>query len=358
MTLPVVPVRLTTPLPAVYGNAGRGCGIRHVLVCLDRSPLAEACLPHARFVAEAFGAKVTLLHVLASPEGDQPPSRPDALDWELTRREAEQYLSERQFELEQAGVARERLAIEVSQGRPAERIVSLARGLAADLTVLSSHGEGGRGLWNLGSTTQQVLALAPSSVLVAPPEAGAGRAVPAKRILVAVDGSLRSQCILPEVAQLARFHGAQVVLVHVVSEPKPTAILSSEEDLALARSLASHLQTGAERYLTQLRERLFAEIAVVETLVLREPDERRALLEAASQHRADLLVLAAHGATCDAERPFGSVAAYALAHGRLPLLVLQDLPGLERRSFVPQTQASDGPPSVRASFDARLEEET
>jgi nucleotide-binding universal stress UspA family protein len=358
MTLHAAPARLTTPLPTAYQNAGQERSIRHVLVCLDRSSLAEACLPHARFVADAFGARVTLLHVLASPEGDQPPSRPDALDWELTRREAEQYLIERQFELERAGVARERVAIEVTQGRPAERIVALARGLDADLTVLSSHGEGGSGQWNLGSTTQQVLALAPASVLVTPPEAGAGRAVPAKRMLVAVDGSLRSQCVLPEVAQLARFHGAEVVLVHVVSEPKPTAILSSEEDLALARSLASHLQTGAERYLTQLRERLFAEVAIVETLVLREPDERRALLEAARYSAADLLVLAAHGATCDAERPFGSVAAYALQHGRLPLLVLQDVPALHRQSYSSQPPASEGLPSVRASFDARLPEET
>src|SRR5664279_4163201 len=71
-----------------------GQGIHHVLVCLDRSPLAESCLPQARFVADAFGARLTLLHVLASPEGDQPPSRPDALDWELSRREAQQYLTE------------------------------------------------------------------------------------------------------------------------------------------------------------------------------------------------------------------------------------------------------------------------
>src|SRR5689334_15992346 len=82
------PTRLSTPLPAVP----RDGGIRHVLVCLDRSALAEASLSHARFVADAFNAKMTLLHVLASPEGEQPPSRPDALEWELTRREAQQYL--------------------------------------------------------------------------------------------------------------------------------------------------------------------------------------------------------------------------------------------------------------------------
>ena len=343
------------PSDAVRHSASqaREHGIRHVLVCLDRSRLAETCLPHARFIADAFDARLTLLHVLASPEGDQPSTRPDALDWELTRREAEQYLTDIQVKLEGEGVARQRVATEVTQGRPAERIVNLARTIGADLTLLSSHGEGGVGPWNLGSTTQQVLSLAPSSVFVAPPDSGACWNVPAKRIVVAVDGSLRTQSVLPEVAQLARFHGAQVLLVHVVPEPKPTAILSTEQDLELARSLAARLQVGAEKYLSQVRQRLFAEVRSVDTLVLRDASERRALLEVTAQRQADLLVLAAHGATCDAERPFGSVAAYALSHARLPLLVLQDLPARERESYRPPAELNEIPPSGRMPIDLR-----
>ncbi|HEY5375561.1 MAG TPA: universal stress protein [Polyangiaceae bacterium] len=338
--------------------SARERGIRHVLVCLDRSRLAETCLPHARFIANAFGARMTLLHVLASPEGDQPPSRPDALDWELTRREAEQYLAGIQNELGQAGFSRERVAIEVAQGRPAERIIAAAHALRADLTILSSHGEGGMGAWNLGSTTQQVLALVPGSVLVMPIDFATSPEGSVKRILVAVDGSLRTQSVLPEVAQLARFHDAEVLLLHVVPEPKPTAILADENDLELARSLASRLRISAERYLSRLRERIFAQIANVEVLVILSPDERRALLEVAAQRHADLLVLAAHGATCDAERPFGSVTAYALQHGKLPLLVLQDLPSRERDSGRPPAEFSERPPDVRASFHPRALEET
>jgi nucleotide-binding universal stress UspA family protein len=249
------------------------------------------------------------------------------------------------------------LAAEVTQGRPAERIVTRAWEIDADLTVLSSHGEGGLGSWNLGSTTQQVLALAPGSVLVVPPDLTAMQHVPAKRVVVAVDGSLRAQSVLPEVAQLARFHGLELLLVHVVAEPKPTAVLAREEDLRLARELAFRLQAGAERYLSELRERLFAEVEHVETVVLREMDERRALLEVADQQNADLVVLAAHGATCDAERPFGSFTAYALAHSRLPVLVLQDLPVKERDSFRPHAETTEGPSSIRASFDSRSPEE-
>ena len=326
--------------------------VRHILVCLDRSRLSEACLPHARFVAEAFGAKITLLHVMPSPADEHAKSRPDALGWEITRREAEEYLTRMQDELMRQGFVRDQTDTELTQGRPAERIVTLARELGADVIVLASHGEGGLGALNLGSTAQQVLALASSSVLVVPSDVASWRNMPAKRILVPLDGSLRTECVLPPVAQLARVHGAEVLLVHVVAEPRPTGVLSSVEDLALARSLATHLQVEAERYLSRLRKQLTPEVSRVTTLVVRRADERRALLEVAEDRQADLLVLAAHGTTCDAERPFGSVAAYVLAHGKLPLLVLQDLPATERESRHPP-KGNGTLSSVRPSFGAR-----
>jgi nucleotide-binding universal stress UspA family protein len=196
----------------------------------------------------------------------------------------------------------------------------------------------------------------PGSVLVVPAHPGASSPVPPKRLMVGVDGSLRTESVLPEVARLAAFCDAAAVLVHVVTEPRQTGVLVAEEDLALACSLASRLEAGAERYLSRLREQLFQACSRVESVVLRHTDKRRALLDAASQKQADLLVLAAHGSTCDVERPFGSVSSYALAHGQLPLLVLQDLLPSER----PRRYKSNGdaPLGVRASFDARLQEET
>jgi nucleotide-binding universal stress UspA family protein len=125
---------------------------------------------------------------------------------------------------------------------------------------------------------------------------------------------------------LARLHGAEVLLVHVVTESPATAVLSDPQDIQLARSLASRLQVNAEGYLARLRERMIHEVTSVQTLVLRRLEERQALVDIASQRGADMIVLAAHGSTCNADRPFGSVASYLLAHGRLPLFVVQDVP--------------------------------
>ncbi len=188
--------------------------VRHVLVCLDRSLYSQSCLRQARFVAEACGAKITLLHVMPSPLGTPESSRADALEWQIAKRETEQYLARTRDSL---GALPGLVVTELTQGHPAEQIVAVAREIGADLTILSSHGERGEDGCELGSTAQHVFALAPGSVLLAQPTGAAQ--VPPRRIVVPLDGSTRSACVLPLVAVLARHSGAEVLLTHVVTDP-------------------------------------------------------------------------------------------------------------------------------------------
>jgi hypothetical protein len=60
--------------------------------------------------------------------------------------------------------------------------------------------------------------------------------------------------------------------------------------------------------------------------VVRRTEEKQALLDVAAQQGADMLVLTAHGSTCNVDRAFGSVASYLLAHANLPAFVFQDMP--------------------------------
>jgi nucleotide-binding universal stress UspA family protein len=311
-----------TPSPPVHAcPEARARAVRHVLVCLDRSPFSHSCLRQAQFIAEAFGAKITLLHVMPSSPGTHEASRADALEWEIAKRETAQYLAHTRDSL---GPLPGEVVTELTQGYPAEQIVAIAREIGADLTILSSHGERGEDGRELGSTAQHVFALAPGSVLLAQPTGSAH--VPPRRIVVPLDGSMRSECVLPLVAELARHDRAEVLLVHVVTDPTPTAVLSDADDMRLAHSLASRLQANAERYLSRVRARLLHEVPLVQTLVLLRAEERQALLDVAAHHGADMLILTAHGSTCNMERAFGSVASYLLAHAQLPLFVLQDLP--------------------------------
>jgi nucleotide-binding universal stress UspA family protein len=183
-------------------------------------------------------------------------------------------------------------------------------------------------------------------VLVVRAAASAPSVVTPKHILIPLDGSLRTESVLPTAARIAEAHGAEMLLVHVVVEPQQTAMLH-EGDLEIARDLAGRLELRAKRYLEYVRGRLPRDTRA-RTLVARHVDERQSLLEIMSEEQIDLVVLSAHGSVCNSMRPFGSVTHHLLAHSTVPLLVLQDLsePGLERSGEEVEERA----PPLRSSY--------
>jgi nucleotide-binding universal stress UspA family protein len=315
-----------------------------ILVCLDRSPFSEVCLPYAISIAKTFGSEITLLHVMQPQHAQYGPSTTDALGWEISRQEARAYLERIQQATSQTlGRA---VDVRLEQGHPAERIVGLARELGTNLTVLGSHGEGGVTAWNLGSTVQQVLAVTRSSVLVAHSSLDLSLATP-RRVLVPLDGSIRTESVLPTAARVATAYGAELLLVHVVQDPVATSVLRTGADLQLAMELAARVERNAERYLADLRDRLAPEVPSVRTLVLRHHNERQCLLELSQHEHTDLVVLSAHGLACDPTRAFGSVAAHLLTHSNVPVLVLQDLAQEAPRNHDLTEQRA---PALRASY--------
>lgn len=318
----------------------------HLLVCLDRSRNSEVTLPYVYGMAKTFGSSVTFVYVMEQPRQTHAGMQmSDVLDWEISRREADVFLerikTETELELGQP------VQVRLEQGNAAERIVDVAREIGADLIVVSSHGEGGASGANLGSTVQKLLTLARTSVFVVHTSRPAGRELP-RRLLVPLDGSSRTESILPTAVRIAEAFGAELLLVHVVQEPMPTLVLHAPQDIALARELASHLELAGTRYLRRLRDRLVKQNMAVQTLVVRHVNERQALLEVSRNENADLIVLSAHGSACDPVHSFGSVTTDLLIHSDLPTLVLQDLPDDEWRSgaHLPHISA----PPLRASY--------
>jgi nucleotide-binding universal stress UspA family protein len=315
--------------------------IRRILACVDLSRFSEVCLQHAVAISRSLGGAITLLHVMDPPRERSGLQTTDVLDWEISRQEARAYLERLQRQGTEASGCK--VEIRLEQGHPAERITAVARELDADLTVLGSQGDRDA-IWNLGSTAQQVLAVARGSVLVA--HAGSEGAVSPKRILVPLDGSLRAESVLPTAVRIASANEAELLLVYVVREPVPTAVLRAPEDLDVARELDNRLEGSGKQYLEGLRLQLQREGASVRTLVLRSADERQSLLELARTESSDLIVLSAHGSTCNPAMTSGSVTAHLLTHSIVPLLVLQDL-----RDSGPRGPESDRrAPPPRSSF--------
>jgi nucleotide-binding universal stress UspA family protein len=309
----------------------------HVLVCLDGSASAEAALPLAAHLARLDESRMTLLRVLdaRSESGEARPT--DAIDWEVLRQEAKSYVERIATELSAAGAVVEG---RVAEGSAPREIRAISAHTAADLVVLSTHGDGADGAWQLGSTARKILELAATALLVVPSQCRCTRraAVPPRRIFVPLDGSLRGETALPTAQRIARADGAELVVAHVVSEPIRSEVLHTESDLAVACELAARLAARADAYLEQVRLRIAANGPEVRKSLLRATDHRAGLVSLAENSDVDLVVLTAHGAVCDSKRAFGSVTAYFLAHSTVPVLVLQDLPRTEQASAKPSSR--------------------
>jgi nucleotide-binding universal stress UspA family protein len=309
------------PLPSL-GIDCPGLAIRHILVPLDGSPLSERAVPHAAAIAQALDARITLLRVLRAPRGDI-----DPLEWEFLRAEAHSHLTRLEVELTGRRVTS---TIEVLEGRPAEQIIHYAESHEVDLVVLSSHGEGGLTAWVLSSTAQKVVARAHSSIFIIPAYDGEVEpsGVQFRRILVPLDCSPRAECVLPFATALARAHGGELILVHVVPQPEiPRRMSPSPEDLRLAEQLTDRNRAESGRYLSALSSNLSAQDLRVRTVTAVSARRPHAILQLADDEGIDLIVMCAHGATGDASERYGSVAARIIQGSCRPLIVLQDLTG-------------------------------
>jgi len=142
--------------------------------------------------------------------------------------------------------------------------------------------------------------------------------MPYTQILVPLDGTHRSEAILPQVEQLARQYNATLLLLEVL-EPLPPHALAVAP--ALLEGVAAERTADIERYVDavagQLRERGCQAQAIVEAGSVVET-----ILAVAARHNADLIALASHGYTGLARFLYGSIAADLLHRTRLPLLVL------------------------------------
>ena len=157
---------------------------------------------------------------------------------------------------------------------------------------------------------------------------------------------MRGESVLPTLLHLARADDAEVVIAHAVADPIRTEVLSTPDDVALARELADHVAARADAYLERIRSQLAASGVRARTVVCRAADYREGIIALVAAERVDLVVVSAHGSVCNPRRRFGSVTSYLIAHSTAPVLVIQDLPDSARRTVTatrlrPPSRSSD-----------------
>lgn len=296
--------------------------IRRILFPTDFSDRADRALPHALWLAEEFGAELHMLHAMVL-HGDDP-ANPDKRfpDLDDAYRQLRSWAEEK-MEAAVTGVAGPEVEVVHAQERgiaAAPTIVEYADDHDVDVVVMATHGRRGVRRVLLGSVAEEVLRTAGCPVLTVRPDAASSEGGRPERLLVPIDFSEHADLALASAGALARRLGAELDVLHVISE-------LSYPDPYFADAAALRAMTKAAR--DRVPEALSAKVA--ELLQGDVPTETHmevgtpapAIAEFAKERGTDMIVIGSHGRT-GMERVFlGSVAEGVVRRAPCPVLTVK-----------------------------------
>lgn len=295
---------------------------KRILVPLDRSMFAEQALGPATAIARAAKAEIDLL-VVHEP-------RPLAGDRDVAWHAAEE--GEEKKYLEAIGSELSSLAsIESTQSVLSGDLVGVIcdriREAHVDLVVMTSHGRTGIDRAWVGSVTDGVVRKSGVPVLMCRPLPPRDYVptISFKRILVLLDGSLRSREILDAAVSLAICSGARLSLLRVVQPVKLLTVeaavpftfpLPVDDDIATRR-----VTDRARRELGEIADDLSdRDLAGIDTHVVIDHDVARAIADFAAGSNADAIAMTTHGRGAS-RFLFGSIADRLIRSTQLPMLI-------------------------------------
>jgi nucleotide-binding universal stress UspA family protein len=299
-----------------------------ILVPLDGSQLAECVLPHAIAMARAFQARIILLRVLEKNQSNGSVQIFDLLNWQLKKTEAKLYLEKIIARLSKFQIKIEPTVLE---GLVAESVTEFAQSQGVKLIILSSHGRSGISQWGISGAAQKIILGAPTSVLIVRAHQAAVSELKEQQyreILVPLDGSQRAEYALPLIALLARFHKSRTHILHVVKTPEMARHMPpTQEDIDLSYQIIARNREEAMQYLEQVKSRSHLDGIDVQTHLIISDHAIVTLHELVEQEHIDMLALSAHGYSGNDQWPYGSMVLNFILYGKVPLLIVQDLPG-------------------------------
>jgi nucleotide-binding universal stress UspA family protein len=315
-----------------------------ILVPLDGSQLADCVLPHVVAIARSFDAEITLLRMLEKNQAGTSAQLFDLLNWQINKTKATLYLEKTRARFQDSRI---RARTTVMEGLVAEGITEYAQNQGMKLIVLSSHGRNGLTQWGISNITQKIILGAQTSLFIVRAHqygvhSDESLETPLyQRILVPLDGSQRAENVLPIITQLAHFHKSQIHLVQVVQTPEMARQMPpAREDIDLSNHVVERNRAEAERYLEQLKSRSVLEGIAVQTQLITSDNAAVVLHQLVGQEQIDMVALSAHGYSGNHQWPYGSMVNNFIMYGKVPLLIVQDLPA-KQEPIPPEIQSSE-----------------
>lgn len=301
-----------------------------ILVPLDGSPTAETALRHAAAISRTFSAEIELISIIGESKIDSG-TRLDSVDWQLWKRQTQVYLSRMAESLRGENL---QVSWLLRDGDPAQEIIQRINEANIDLLVLTRYGMGDAQQFSGGGTAQKVISASAASILLIDPACDFDDERGYERILVAVDGSQRSEWASSFAAMVAQTFNGSLHLLQIVEEPR---LPSNAPVTAETRRQLDHIKRTARSqanfHLSHLTSRI-AEIAEVTGTVAVSDDIPMTIESVAMADQADLLIVAAQAVHVKKAGRYGHICESLLAHVRKPVLVLRsEAAGLAMSNF-------------------------
>jgi nucleotide-binding universal stress UspA family protein len=281
---------------------------KNVLFATDFSACAEAAFSHALAIAQRYRGKIFVLHVITPDTwGYAPPESASAV-LEQIRRRAREQVADFERRINFRGVAHQSL---FGEGEVWDTIEAIIAEHKIDLIVLGTRGRRGLKKLILGSVAEEIVRLATRPVLTAGPQCKQPAEDGFRRILYPTDFSEQALKARDFALALARQFHAAIIAMHVIP------VLLPPRDLSLDES----------RLLPQLEEVMAVDAArgLEVELHIHHGDPAAEILRAASEYKADLIVMSVHGAgaTPRLSTALGSTVHYVVSHAQFPVLTVR-----------------------------------
>jgi nucleotide-binding universal stress UspA family protein len=292
---------------------------RKILVALDGSQPSEQILPYARYLAKTLEIPVELLQVI-DPEALIP----------LVAGKPERYHEVLASQRGTVGAYLNRVATSfpnspsvdclVEIGKPAEIIADKAAAETGTLIAMTTHGRSGIQRWLLGSVAEKVLhATSNHLLLVRAKETGSREELLLKSILVPLDGSELAESVIPDVIDLAKKMGVEIILARAFRLPLNDYGEGSGSD----EGVWDMVRDDARNYLEEKVKQLQSKGAERVTSLLLEGYAAGSIIDLAQKTPQSLIAMCTHGRSGVGRWVLGSVTDRVVRHSGDPVLVIR-----------------------------------
>jgi len=277
-------------------NGKKICPIEKVemlLVATDGSEFSKNAVREALNLAKICSSKLIAISVVeTNPEFEA--GVPQVI--EKAEKDAREHLESIKSQAAKEDVACETI---VSLGEePYQEIVDHVSLKKVDMIIMGTHGRKGMKRLIMGSVAVKVIGHAPCNVLVLPLNAK----FECKNILIGTDGSQYSKAAASEAIGIAKRCGSRLFVISVA--PSDVAMISAQDNVKKVVDKA--------------------EMEGIETAsIVTKGEPYEAVVEAAKQKKADLIVMGSHGRTGLKRLLMGSVTERVIGHSESAVLVVK-----------------------------------